>query len=260
MRSIVVAADRSRHFEGRLQTALSLARTHASHLTVLIDTPLGEFMTTDAYGGAHVAADAMREAYEADQMLAQRLDARLAREDVPFDIVEEVEDPVAAICEAGMLTDLIVADVGAPRLGELVVSTSTPVLAIPSNPRPAPLNRIATVAWDSSPAAARALRAAAPLLAKFEAVHVITVVKKERRDFPPIDVMQYLARHGVAAEYHEYVCYGSVEETLAREVGRLRAQLLVMGAYGHSRLREFLTGGVTRYFLTDRTVPLFLAH
>ena len=104
------------------------------------------------------------------------------------------------------------------------------------------------------------MRAAAPVLAKFEAVHVMTVVKKERRDFPAIDVMQYLARHGVAAEYHEYVCFGSVEETLAREVSRLRAQLLVMGAYGHSRLREFLTGGVTRYFLTDRTVPLFLAH
>ena len=265
MRSIVIPAQRSAEFENRLETALSLARVHHSHVTVLIDTPISQFVVTDMYGGPHVAADALREACEADVLLGQRLDSRLASQDVAFDIVERIDDPVEAVCDTALLADLIVADLAFPRLAELLVGTSTPVLALPPLRRPgAPdpmlLNRAAMIAWDGSRAAARALRAAIPLLRGFASVHVVSVRRKADTEFPQTDALHYLARHDIRAEYRECVAENSIEETLFREAARLDAQLLVMGAFGHSRLREFLTGGVTRYFLTGKAVPLFLAN
>lgn len=260
MRSIVVPAQRSAEFENRLETALSLARAHRSHVTVVIDTPISQFVVGDMYGAVQVAAEAMREACEADVLLGQRLVSRLASQDVPFDIVERIDNPVEAVCDAALLADLIVADLAFPRLAELLVGTSTPVLALPPERRPGSLDKAAMIAWDGSRAAARALRAAIPLLRGFASVHVVAVRKKADAEFPQTDVLHYLARHDIRAEYRECVAEGSIEETLVREAARLDAQLLVMGAFGHSRLREFLIGGVTRHFLSGRTVPLFLAH
>ena len=100
-----------------------------------------------------------------------------------------------------------------------------------------------------------------PLLRDCEAVHLLTVLVEQPKGFPPTDALRYLSRHGIKAELHELQRGNSVEETLAEEMRRLGGQLLVMGAYGHSRMREFLFGGVTRYFLEDKDGPaLLMAH
>ena len=260
MRSIVLPADRSPGFSGRLETALAIARAHKSHLTVQIDTPLSQFIVSDMFGGAMIATEALQQADAAAALLGQRLDTKLAGEDVPFDIVERSDDPVDAICDTALLADVIVADLGFTRLSEVLVRSPTPVLALPSSPRPAPLEGVAVVAWDGSKTAARALRAAIPLLRNFAAVHVLVVTPRNRLEQPSTDVLRYLSRHDVHAEYRELPRAESVEETLANEVRRLDAALVVMGAYGHSRLREFLTGGVTRYFVTSAERALFLSH
>jgi len=260
MRSIVLPADRSPAFAARLETALGLARAHRGHLTVQIDTPITQFIVSDMFTGVSIATDAMREACAADVMLGQRLDAKLASEDVPFDIQERIDDPVDAVCDVALLADLVVCDLGFERIGELLVRTPTPVLALPASPRPATLQGVAVVAWDGSKAASRALRAAAPLLTGFARVHVLTVTPRHPLERHSTDVLRYLSRHDVHAEYRELDCVHSIEETLAAEIRRLGAELVVMGAYGHSRLREFLTGGVTRFFLTAGEPALFLAH
>lgn len=260
MRSIVLPADRSPGFTGRLETALALARAHNGHITVQIDTPVSQFIVSDMFGGAMIAAEALREAGAADTLLGERLDTRLAGEDVPFDIEERSDDPVDAICDAALLADLIVADLGFLRLSEILVRSPTPVLALPSSPRPARLDGVAAVAWDGSKSAARALRAAVPLLRNFAVVHVLAVTPRNRLELPSFDVLRYLSRHDIHAEYRELARGASIEETIDAEVRRLDAGLVVMGAYGHSRLREFLTGGVTRYFTTGADRPLFLAH
>lgn len=92
-------------------------------------------------------------------------------------------------------------------------------------------------------------------------MRVLTVATDKPNGFPATEALRYLARHGVKAELTELEQGSSVEETLAAEVARLGAGLLVMGAYSHSRLREFLFGGVTRFFLDDLTAPpLLMAH
>jgi nucleotide-binding universal stress UspA family protein len=260
MRSIVLPADRTPAFAARLETALGLARAHRGHLTIQIDTPVTQYIVSDMFTGAMIAVDALQQAHDADVVLGQRLDAKLASEDVPFDIQERTDDPVDVICDVALLADLVVCDLGFARLGELLVRTPTPVLALPAASRPAMLQGVAVVAWDGSKAASRALRAATPLLQGFATVHVVTVTPRNRLEMPSTDVLRYLSRHDVHAEYRELPFEHSVEETLAAETRRLGAELVVMGAYGHSRLREFLTGGVTRYFLTAGEPALFLAH
>lgn len=260
MRSIVMLADRTPGFAGRLETALAIARRQNGHITVQIDTPVSQFIVSDMFGGAMIATEALHEAGAAAALLGERLDTKLAGEDVPFDIEERSDDPVDAICDTALLADVIVADLGFARLSEVLVRSPTPVLALPSSPRPAPMNGVAVVAWDGSKAAARALRASVPLLRNFAAVHVLVVTPRNRLELPSTDVLRYLSRHDVHAEYRELPRGHSIEETLAAEARRLDAGLVVMGAYGHSRLREFLTGGVTRFFVTGAERALFLAH
>ncbi len=260
MRSIVLPADRTPAFAARLETALGLARSHRGHLTVQIDTPITQYIVSDMFTGAMIAVDALQEARAADVMLGQRLDAKLAGEDVPFDIEERSDDPVDALCDVALLADLVICDIGFERLGELLVRTPTPVLALPASTRPATFQGVAVVAWDGSKAASRAMRAATPLLKNFSSVHVVMVKPRNGQELPTTDVLRYLSRHDVHAEMREVPCVHTVEETLATEARKLGAELVVMGAYGHSRLREFLTGGVTRYFLTAGEPALFLAH
>jgi len=116
-------------------------------------------------------------------------------------------------------------------------------------------------ARDGGGEAARAMKAAVPLLAQAADVRVLTVASDKADGFPPTEALRYLSRHGIKAELTELARGNSVEETLAAEVARVGAELLVMGAYSHSRLREFLFGGVTRFFLDELTAPpLLIAH
>ena len=144
--------------------------------------------------------------------------------------------------------------------GELALAARTPILALEDGAAlTAPLSSVC-IAWDGGDEAAHALRAAAPLLAGCGAVHVLTV-KEKPGGFPATEAVRYLSRHGVTAELHELARTGSTEETLASAVARLHGQLLVMGAYGKSRMREYFFGGVTRYFVDECPSPaLLLAH
>lgn len=260
MRSILVFADRGPSMTSRLETALSLARMDGGHISVMIDTPVGRYMAMDALGNSYLVTDAVTEAIAADDAYAEELAAHLRREDVPFDILRCEDEPVDALCEAARLADIVVLSRGTAFAGQLAVTARTPVLLVPDQKMVTmPVER-ACVAWDGGDEAAGAIRAAAPLLARCGEVHVLTVQEKGG-GLPATDALLYLSRHGVKAELHELARVGSVEESLAAAVIRLKAELLVMGAFGHSRLREFLFGGVTRYFLAMASGPaLLLGH
>jgi len=260
MRSIVVFADRADpKTTNRVEMALSLARAARGHVTVLVDTPVARFMAMDAMGGSYLAADAIRDAVANDDTYAAELTAQLGREDVPFDIVRSEDEPVDALAACGVLADVIVLSRDCKFAGQLAVSTRAPVLIVPDAGIILPVAR-AMVAWNGSDEAAAALRASLPLLRAAGQVELVTVGEK-LAGFPAIDAVQYLSRHGVSAQLRNLVRRGSVEETLAAAASHAHTQLLVMGAYGHSRLREFLLGGVTRYFLDAETGPaMLLAH
>ena len=260
MRSILVYADRSPAMTARLESALALARTTGGHITVIVDTPVSRYMSVDAMGGSFVATDAIREALDSDDAYAADIAARLGRDDVPFDVLRCEDEPVDALADAARLADVIVLTKGCEFAGELTLVTRSPVLLVPaSGTAPIPPERVC-IAWDGGNESAGALRAALPLLVRAEQVTLLTV-KEKLGGFPSTGALQYLSRHGVSAEFEEVQRNGSTEESLAAAVERRKGQLLVMGAYGRSRMREYLFGGVTRYFLAAENGPaLLLAH
>lgn len=261
MRSILVQASRDKGMAARLDTAMDLARTHEGHLTLAIDTPIDRFVTVDPYGGTFVAREALDAALADDDALAEAFAGRLANDDVPFDVVQFETQPIEAMIAAARLADLVVVSAECGFAGDLAVEARCPVLVLRGGGRlAAPLER-ACIAWDGSERSAAALRGCVPMLRDCPEVHVLTVLTQKPEGSPPTDALRYLARHDIKAELHELTKSGSIEETLAAAVARQGGQLLVLGAFGHSRVREFLFGGVTRYFLDHAAAPpLLLAH
>ena len=119
--------------------------------------------------------------------------------------------------------------------------------------------------WDGSPPAARAINDALPFLEKAGAVDLLIVVnektKNDERELRGVEIGKHLARHGVRMEIKTVVAPDiDVTDAILSHVGDSSATMIVMGAYGHSRLREFILGGVTRGILSSMTVPLLMSH
>ena len=261
MRSILVQGGRDTAMTARLDTVLDLARAHESHITIAIDTPIDRFVSVDPYGGTYVAREALSAALAADDALAEAFAGRLENDDVPFDIVQFETQPLESMVAAARLADLAVVSRSCGYAGDLAIDAKCPVLVLPADKRLGFPLKSACIAWDGSDEAAMALRGSTRLLWGCPEVHVLTVVTEKPLGFPSTDALRYLSRHDIKAELHELEKTGSVEETLAGAVARLGGELLVMGAFGHSRLREFMFGGVSRYFLERENGPaLLMAH
>jgi nucleotide-binding universal stress UspA family protein len=115
--------------------------------------------------------------------------------------------------------------------------------------------------WDGSRPAARAVADAMPLLHRAGQVDVVIVEQAKSDEIPGADVAQHLARHGLKVTVHR-IARGDldVKDALLNYAADSAADLLVMGGYGHSRMREFILGGVTRGMLASMTVPTLMSH
>ncbi|MGE0750607.1 MAG: universal stress protein [Variibacter sp.] len=118
------------------------------------------------------------------------------------------------------------------------------------------------VCWDGGRAAARAIGDAMPFLQRAKAVDVVMVLGEEGKHdaLPGAEMAPHLARHGLNVDVKRIVSDGDVQDTLLSYAADISADFLVMGGYGHSRLREFILGGVTRSMLASMTVPCFMSH
>jgi nucleotide-binding universal stress UspA family protein len=154
---------------------------------------------------------------------------------------------------------------GGFRPEDVIVGAGRPVLVVPHAGAFDAIGRRVLIAWDGSREAARALHDALPLIAKAEAAMVIGVSMREaqaERAHPSLDrILRHLVRHGIPARLEETV--GSdvpVAEMLLSRAADFDADLIVAGAYHHSRFREALIGGVSRGLLDHATVPLLMSH
>ncbi len=117
--------------------------------------------------------------------------------------------------------------------------------------------------WDGSRAATRAIADALPLLKKAKQVEVVIVAtgKPKSDEVPGADLGAHLARHGLKVEVKRITSPDiDVQSTVLSYAADSAADLIVMGGYGHSRLREFILGGVTRGILESMTVPVLMSH
>ena len=243
MKNILVLINDSAGREARIQAALDLTRALDGHLSCIkiVDLPPGS------------------------------IEARLAAEDVPWSVITGDGDVAEAIALAAGLSDVIVADCQADgpldpdMLGipsEIALETHKPLVAVPESSRGFDAAGHAVVAWDGSFPAMAALTGAVPLLRLAASVSIVEV--QGDRPSSANDAAAYLSRHGIHPEVRlvPRVEDGSGEpaETLQRICANESAAYCVMGAYGHSRLRESLFGGVTRSMLGSSDIPLVVAH
>ena len=272
MKSILLHIDDDPCMEARLQVAMDIARACDGHITCLQSVSFEIFAPGDFYGAAMAAAiPQIREAAEA---LRAKIEADLANEDVAWEWRFLYGMAEQRLLEQAPLHDVIVIgphDIGeheargpSAMAGALAIRAPVPVLVVPGDCKRLDLRAPMMVAWNGSAESAVALRAATGLLALSDNVTLASVTEKDARErvgFPVTEAARYLSRHGIEAEVVE-IPHGSasVADTLMLAARMRECGLLVMGAYGHSRLAELLMGGVTRKLLSDPEIPVLIAH
>jgi nucleotide-binding universal stress UspA family protein len=138
-----------------------------------------------------------------------------------------------------------------------------PVIVVPYIQKaPLKLDRV-LVAWDGSHGAARAIGDAMPFLRRSKAIDVVMVANghTKKDEVPGVEIGQHLARHGLNIDVRQLVAEDvDVANTILSYAADNAVDFMVMGGYGHSRLREFVLGGTTRSILQTMTVPALMAH
>ena len=175
--------------------------------------------------------------------------------------------PVARACDL-VVTDLLTAERDeSPFYGvaeSIALSAGRPVLLLPDAPASKLVGGRILLAWDGGRESARAAFDALPLLAAAGGVNIACVREPDapgKDELPAADIAATLAHHGVeCAIDHVSPENETVGAALSRHASAIGADLIVMGAYGHSRLREFVFGGATRHLLRTSTTPLFVSH
>ncbi len=270
-----------------LEVALRVAAAFAGHvvgLHVRVDPATAVPLVGEGMSGAMVEemmAAAEKQAASRAEAARRAFEDTCARHGVPqaavppvagfsaewVDVVGREEEVVAW---RGRLSDLLVMarprDAGESRAtmttNAALMESGRPLLLAPPEP-PAGLGRTVAIAWNGSAEAGRAVTMAMPLLARAEAVSILAVVEDEHSDgAPAADLAAYLAWHGIEARCDKLTVapHAHAGEALMAECVDLGADLVVMGAYTHSRLRQLILGGVTRYVLHHAPLPCLLCH
>lgn len=269
-----------------LETAMAVARDQSCHVEALHvrpDPAQSVPLVGEAMSGAMVdemMEVAEREGRDTATRVRALFDDFCGRYAIPTDVeppgppevsasykeLVGVEDTLVA-CR-GRVADLVVAarpgsDDGSAliTLNAALMESGRPVLAAPAE-TPATVGRRVAIAWNGSAEAARAVSVAMPILTRAEAVVALIADDTEaERGIGAADLETHLAWHEVALETRRILPTGAgAGPALLKGAQDARADLLVMGAYTHSRLRQLILGGVTRHILANAPIPVLLSH
>lgn len=272
-KDILVQLDGSSRSEARLAVALALAAAYQAHLTAvnIRGRTITPAMVTAQFGAAmdSILAQGDEEAAARAKAL---VDAGSERSSVPVEWRDVVGDPVQTLALHARYCDLLVLGQSAPHdsdsralVDELLTMVGRPILVVPYAGYFPTVGRRVLVGWNGSREATRAIHDALPILVAAERVHVIAVNPGHgmsgHGDIPGADICLHLSRHGVNAVC-EHLRSDEVDAAamLLNRAADEDCDLMVMGGYGHSRLREMVLGGVTRHLLEHMTVPVLLSH
>lgn len=279
LKDILVHLDGTPRATTRLAVAAGLARRHQAHLTALfvVDVSPPLMGAADAGSGAVLAGliESMRaEVLGTAATVEAAFNETLRREGIAGEwrLVEgltaehvSLHARYADLAVLGQSDGTEGAPSSAAVLAATIFESGRPVLVVPYAGSFATVGDRVLVGWNAGREATRAVHDALPLLAKAKSVTVTAVNPRvglgAHGEEPGADIARHLARHGVKVEVeHSVAPEIGAADILLNRASELSADLLVVGAYGHSRLREFLLGGVTRSLLREMTVPVLLSH
>ena len=284
-KDILVALDSAPAARGRIELAAALAERFGAHLIGLHAALAAEAPRRRGYFDYfdHSLLDPLyreyREKIEAEAERARALFEEIAsRHGVSAEWRTASGYPSEVTALNGRYVDLIVlgqldpddpqAMLFRPLPEEVALGVGRPILVVPYAGSWEEIGRRVLVGWDASREATRAVNDAMPLLAGAQTVTILAVDPADgsagpagHGEVPGADIALHLARHGVAATTEATVSAGiGAGNALLSRASDLEADLLVMGAYGHSRVRELLLGGATRTVLESMTLPVLMAH
>jgi nucleotide-binding universal stress UspA family protein len=277
-RDLLVQIDDTKACAKRIEAAVGLAASHGAHLT-------GVYVISEAspasFAQGYLPPDLLTTLQQELQARAEAALARFAkvaeRNQITFEtrvdrvLYTEVADALATNARYADLVILGQIDPDDPIAGprylpeQVIIGSGRPALVIPYIGAAATLGERVVIAWDASREAARAVNDALPLLERAKAVSVVTINPRQdpfgHGEEPGADIGLHLARHDIKIEVERIVSRDiDVANTILSQIANEGADLLIMGAYGHSRMREYVLGGVTRTILAEMTVPVLMSH
>jgi nucleotide-binding universal stress UspA family protein len=253
--------------------ALSLARHFDSHLTAVCtrrDAAPADVAMAEARFDLATSSSARGEDNDIGQLrdfAAAARDASIAAHAILPDEFEWAQP--GDLQQFARCFDLIVIAQPEPKRGavnrspiaSLLVHSGRPILAVPYIQAASASFRNVIVAWDGGRAAARALADAMPILKRANTVEVVMVTNEmDGISRQGANVTRHLALHGIAATFKPIASTIDVANILLSHAADADGSLLVMGGYGHARLREAVIGGVTRTILESMTIPVLMSH
>lgn len=276
VKTILLAVQNEEALDRTLETALALARACGAHLSCLHVTPIEAYIAFDSFGGVFVMNDVFKAIEEDEKSLRAKIDAKMANEDVSWDFTQTTGTVPNQIISRGSLADLIVVGrlpkrsefqrSSMPLLGDLLHRSRTPLFVASDGGEVSDLTGSALIAWNGSIEAANAVRSAVGLLKLASDVRILRVDEQLDEAFPSTFPLQYLSRHGIHAELIvETAPPDNPDADFTRtcmmsHAERAKAAYIVMGGYSHSRISEYVFGGLTRSMLAGCAVPLFITR
>ena len=280
-KTIVVHVDGSPEQEARLRAGAVLANAFDAHLvgsaatgiswfdySLLVGSMGAPMMPESDFNGVREAVEARLQAFSTavQRQGVNSVETRMIEDDARYALLLESRYADLVIVSRDA-EPIAVPGIPAEARGlpeYIALHGARPVLVVPPGWSARGLPGTAVVGWDGSMQAIRAITAALPLLRQADAVKLALVnpgaMAGMHGEEPGADMALHLARHGVKVDVvieHSRASTGDALQNVARDHG---AGLLVTGAFGHSRYREFVLGGVTRSLLAGSTMPLLIAH
>jgi nucleotide-binding universal stress UspA family protein len=277
LRDLLVVVDSSAASDNRIEVAAGLAAEHEAHLAGLYILPIPEADRHLRPTLIDAIIDlCIREEKELAREAHRKFETAIKRHGIEgewrtaggFPSEEAaVHARYADVAIVGQLDPAMRGRVMPPLLPEeIALAAGRPVLITPVAWTRAKIGSRVIVAWNAAREASRAVNDALPILQRAASV-IVLVVNPEQRimaphgEQPGADITLHLARHGIKAEVEVVVSpERDPSDTLRSKAEELHADLIVMGAYGHSRARELILGGVTRDLLRYMNVPVFMSH
>lgn len=275
IKKIIVHVDNTVACENRIDTAIELAIQHDAELTSIYVIPSYPMPTYyEAQISLEILAEVDKSARKSARQAQHRYEKMAADAGLATSTIIEEGNLISVLSKHARYADLILLgqddeddplSLGEALADNIVLEGGTPCLVIPRKSTREQMGKRVLVAWNASREAARVIKDALPVLKRAESIELLSIdsdaLEVDENCDQGKDILAYLTRHGIAAEHYiERNKDLSPGDAILARVSETEADMIVMGAYGHSRLRETILGGATRKILKQMTVPVFISH